>query len=441
MEESPRTPGPAGGATAGACAARPPLVAAVEMGYGHLRAAHALADGFGVEVARADLPPLASSAGAALWRLSRSFYCAVSRGTQDGMLSPLCRPALETLTCIEPLDGARLARSTLASRHLDRLARGGFGGGAGRRAEAMGVPLLTTFFVPALAADRLGLGPIYCVVTDSDLSRAWVPAEPAASRIHYLAPTERARDRLLAYGVPPEAVRFTGFPLPGALLGGPELPALRRNLADRLARLDPGGRFREGLRAEIEEHLGTAADGATGGPVRVTYAVGGAGAQAELARRLLRGLRPLLERGEVRLSLVAGARATLAARFEEWTREEGLAGGPVEIVLATGLDDYFRGFDRLLAETDVLWTKPSELSFFAALGLPLLLAPPVGAHERLNRDWLLESGAACDQGAALEAGASLRSRIAAGTFARAAWSGFRRLPKRGLYRIMDAVAG
>jgi hypothetical protein len=37
----------------------PPVVASVEMGYGHLRAAHALASALGVEILHVDRPPLA----------------------------------------------------------------------------------------------------------------------------------------------------------------------------------------------------------------------------------------------------------------------------------------------------------------------------------------------------------------------------------------------
>lgn len=425
---------------AGSNGAAAPLVAAVEMGYGHLRAAHALAGAFGVVVTRADRPPYASPPGLALWNLSRRFYEGVSRGSQGGLLAPLWRPTLERLTRIEPLDGRDLTSPTLAARHLDLLAGRGFGGGVGHRAVDSGVPLVTTFFVPALTADRAGHGPVYCVVTDTDVSRAWVPAKAASSGIRYLAPTRRAKRRLEAYGVPPETVTLTGFPLPGELLGGPDLPTLRANLAARLPRLDPGGRFRERLGGEVGELLGEAVgEERPTGPVRLAYTVGGAGAQAGLARRLLRGLRPLLERGEIQLSLVAGIRADVAERFGGWTREAGLEGAPVEVVLAPDLDDYFRQFNRLLARTDLLWTKPSELSFFAALGLLLLVTPPVGAHERLNREWLHEHGAALDQGEPENAGARLRSWIADGTLAGAAWSGFRRLPKRGLYRILDRV--
>ena len=59
---------------------------------------------------------------------------------------------------------------------------------------------------------------------------------------------------------------------------------------------------------------------------------------------------------------------------------------------ADGLEEYFVRFNALLARTDVLWTKPSEMTFFSGLGLPLMFSWPVGVHEQYNRRWAIESG-------------------------------------------------
>jgi len=50
-----------------------------------------------------------------------------------------------------------------------------------------------------------------------------------------------------------------------------------------------------------------------------------------------------------------------------------------------------------LRKTDILWTKPSELSFYTALGLPIILAPTVGSQEDFNEEWLLELGSTMRQ--------------------------------------------
>ena len=64
----------------------------------------------------------------------------------------------------------------------------------------------------------------------------------------------------------------------------------------------------------------------------------------------------------------------------------------IEIIFGDNIEDYFRKFNLALRKTDILWTKPSELSFFAALGLPIIIAPPVGSQEEFNRRWLQKSG-------------------------------------------------
>src|SRR5207248_7150710 len=101
---------------------------------------------------------------------------------------------------------------------------------------------------------------------------------------------------------------------------------------------------------------------------------------------------------------------------------------------------YLRGFNAILARTDVLWTKPSELTFFAALGLPLLAAPPIGVHEQRNLRWALDAGAVLPQGEPRFAADWLLGWIEDGTLARAAWNGYRQLRKLGLYEIVDALA-
>lgn len=436
---------------------RPPLVAAVEMGYGHLRAAHALAEAWGVEVARADRAPYARRWERSIWFLARHFYEELSRGSQAPVRGALMRPLLDAVTRIGPPGGsADPTHPTLPARHLRTLVARGLGHGVVEAARTRDRPLVTTFFVPALAAQRLGAGRTWCLVTDTDASRAWVPAASEATAVTYLAPCREVVERLRAYGVPHDRIEETGFPLPPELLGGPDLPALRDDLAARLRRLDPAGVFVGPRRRAIEERLGPLPIQAPEPPL-LTYAVGGAGAQAGLARRILSGLRPALREGRLRLCLVAGTRTRLAARFEEWIDAAGLSGSagagpvgagghrPVEVLAEPDPDAYFRRFHRLLARTDVLWTKPSELTFFGALGLPLLLAPPVGAQERANRSWAERAGVALPA-AALPSGpeglAGALARLAGdGVLAAAAWAGFRNLPQRGLYRISELVLG
>ena len=424
-----------------------PLVVSVDMGYGHMRAATPLARALGTDVVQVDRPPLVGPEEERTWDRIRHAYETVSRLSQWPVVGAPLRLALDSITDIPRLYPYRdLSAPTRGVKTLEKMIARNLGQGLMERLRSTGAPLLTTFYSPAIVADRHGYDRIYCVVTDTDLNRIWAPRDTRRTRIQYLVPTARARRRLRVYGVPDERITNTGFPLPDELVGGPGLAALKRNLAARIVRLDPSGEFRRSIPEELAHFLGPLPREEEGRPATLVFAVGGAGAQAELAASFLPGLRRALESGLFRVVLVAGVRAEVEARFREILDGAGLGrlvapGGPVEILRGDGFDDYYRRFNALLARADLLWTKPSELCFYAALGLPLLLAPPVGVHERYNRRWVRESGGGIAQRDPHLAAEWMADWLADGFLAAAAWAGYMRLPKFGLYRILEAVLG
>lgn len=424
-------------------AAPGPVVVAVDMGYGHLRAATSLADALGTEVFQVDRAPIVAPEEERLWRRVRGAYELVSRLSQVPVVGAPLRYVLDAATDIPRLHPYRdLSAPTRGVMTLERLVRRNLGQGLLAHLRATGSPLLTTFYSPAIVADRAGIDRVFCVVTDSDINRIWVPVEPEKTRIRYLVPTRRAARRLRAYGVPEERITFTGFPLPHALVGGPALPVLKANLAARLVRLDPSGEFRRSVPEELAHFLGALPREEEGKPALLTFAVGGAGAQADMVAAFLPGFRRALESGLLKIALVAGLRPEVDARFREAikrARMEPLVGRGIELLLAQTFPEYYARVNALLARTDVLWTKPSELTFYGALGLPLVLAPPVGVHERYNRRWARESGAGLKQRDATFAAEWMTDWLADGMLAAAAWAGYMRLPKFGLYRILELV--
>jgi hypothetical protein len=420
-----------------------PLVVAIDMGYGHMRAAAPLAEALGTTITQVDQAPIVAPGEERLWGRIRGAYETVSRLSQIPLLGGPLRLILDNITDIPHLYPYRdLSAPTRGVMTLERLIRRNLGQGMLARLRESGAPLLTTFYSPGVVADRAGYDRIFTVVTDTDINRIWAPLEPERTRIHYLVPTRRAGRRLLSYGVPEARITFTGFPLPDALVGGPRLPALKRNLAARLVRLDPAGEFRREMPEELAHFLGELPAEEELRPPLLTFAVGGAGAQAELARAFLPGLRPLVEAGRLRVALVAGLRAEVEATFREALQQAGLEGSPgVEVLRAPTFLEYYARFNALLARTDILWTKPSEMTFYAALGLPLVCAPPVGVHERYNMRWARESGAGLKQRHPGFAAEWLSDWLAEGLLASSAWAGYMRLPKFGLYRILEAVGG
>ena len=184
----------------------PPTIVAVEMGYGHLRPAHALADFLGGQVLEADRAPLAGSDEQRTWARARRNYEALTRLSQLPLVGRPLSPLLGLLTAIPPLydrhgPARDLSNPTWPVHLVDRMAARGLGRGLVERLRATATPLLTTFFVPALIADRQRDLDVRCVVTDSDINRVWAPMHPATTRIRYFAPSTRVVRRLVAYGV------------------------------------------------------------------------------------------------------------------------------------------------------------------------------------------------------------------------------------------------
>ena len=415
-------------------------VVAIDMGYGHLRPARTLASQLGTTVLHADREPLADREERRRWASIRSFYESVSRVSGLPWLGPPIRTLLDMVTDIPPLYPFRdLSSPTLGARALERSARQGLGRSLVAYLAERNLQLLATFYSPAVLADFHGYDRIFCVVTDSDVNRVWAPINPASSKIRYFAPSGRVVRRLRSYGVNKDQIELTGFPLPHSLVGGPDAEVLKRNLAARIARLDPARVFSRQY-AEDLEVLGALP--APIGPPHLVFAVGGAGAQAELPALFLPSLRPALSSGRLRLTLVAGSRRDALQQIETHVERACLSrelGRNLDVLFEPETDAYFDRFERLLAGADVLWTKPSEMVFYAGLGLPLLLTKPIGVHENYNRRFARENGAALKQRDPRTIGERLTELLDEGNLAAAAWAGYRRMPHLGLYRILDRL--
>lgn len=306
------------------------------------------------------------------------------------------------------------------------------------------IPLVTTFFTVAFAAEEHRFrNDIYLVVCDSDVSRAWVALNPAKSRIKYLAPCRSAAERLKVYGVPEKNIFLTGFPLPEENLGGSAFRTLKYDLAERIINLDPERRYRGKYGETVKQYLSEIAAAARHHhPLTLTFAVGGAGAQRNIARDIVWSLRKRLLKGEINLNLVAGSRNDVYCYFADLIdiyRLKSTLGKNLEIIFALEKEDYFRALNEKLRATDILWSKPSEMVFYSALGLPIIMAPSLGSQEVYNRRWLKTVGAGISQGDPRYTDEWLFDWIRSGWLAEAAMSGFLDGRQFGVKNIIDVL--
>ncbi len=420
----------------------------VNMGYGHSRAAYALRDLSGGEIISANAYRGIPAKDRKSWTRLREIYEAVSRVKPVPVVGSFLFEALDRWQEI-PLFYPRrdLSEPNLQLRQMYHSIKTGLSRHLVEMLAKNPVPLVCTFFQPAFAADYYNYpGEIYCVTTDADVSRSWAPMDPKKSRIKYFASNGRVAERLKLYGVREEQIYLTGFPLPKELIGGASAEVLKDLLMSRICNLDPRGIFLSRYGKTLRAWLGPikCKPKPSTHPLTLMYSVGGAGAQRHLGVQVMESLARKIARHEIRLILMAGTRRDVAEYYRLSAEFRGLGkqlGNWLMVPTFESRAEYFAGFNKLLETTDILWTKPSELSFYTGLGLPIIIAPPIGSQEEFNRLWLQYMGGGVPQNDPRLTSEWLFDWINSGGIARMAWSGYIEAPTHGVYRIEDTVLG
>jgi hypothetical protein len=412
----------------------------VNMGYGHQRTAYPLKSlAYGGEAIQANDYPGIPEKDRKMWKRARMFYEAVSRFKRVPLVGEFAFFLFDQFQKIFSFYPKRdLSKPNFQLRQIFLFIKKGWGRDLVEKCKERGgsLPFVSTFFTSAFMAEVFNYpGEIFCVVCDADIARTWAPLNPRKSRIKYFAPNVRVVERLKLYGVKESNIFLTGYPLPPELTGGEELEVLKENLRSRLLNLDPKGKYCRYYEPLIKKHLGKMPE-ESGRPLTVMFAVGGAGAQKEIGVKIVKALAQEIKSGRIKIILVAGTRKKIREYFKEHTR-----GLDVEIVFEEKVEDYFRSFNLALRRTDVLWTKPSELSFYSALGLPIIIAPPIGSQEEFNKRWLLKSGFGLSQENPSHVRQWLFDWVEHGYLAEAAIQGFIEGEKSGTLKIKKICLG
>ena len=416
----------------------------VDMGLGHQRAAYPLHDISADGIITAGDPKFTDPSETRLWKRIKALYETISRLKDIPLFGNPLFETMNRMLRIPPLYPlVDLSKPSINNHLVDYLIRRGLGRQFMSIVRDSRLPIITSFYAPALVADYHHYPEIYTVITDSDLNRVWVATKPRESNIFYFAPCGRAMRRLREYGIPDNRIFITGFPLPGENIGGPDMPILKQDLLRRLGRLDPKGKFISVFGATVHELLGSPHVSAFGKePVTVTFAVGGAGAQLEIAQNLAFSLRDSIESGEFHLNVVVGVNRQVESKFRVYVNDIGLSnwlGNGVEIICEDDKMVYFKRFNAVMRNTDILWTKPSELSFYSALGVPIIAAPTIGSQEDKNLKWLTDKACVLPQYNPLLAAEWLRDMLKDGILAEKAFNGFIKNRKLGIYKIAEVL--
>lgn len=422
-------------------------VITVDMGYGHQRASYPLKDiAYNKKLINANTYKGIPHEDRELWKNSRKAYEFISRFKKVPIVGSTAFDIYDKFQAIPSFYPKRdLSESNIQLRTMFSLIkRKNWGKHLIDKLAENPLPIVTTFFIPAFMAEIFKYpGEIYCLGTDTDLSRSWVPVNPNLSKIKYFSPNYRVAERLKMYGINPDNIFITGFPLPDEIIGGKKETILKRSLGRRLYNLDPKNLYIKRYKETIESHLGKVNfPNKQTHPLTIMFAVGGAGAQRELGIEIVKSLQTKIANKEVRIILVAGTHSNVNSYFKKETMNLGLRnrlGSYVKIIFERKKYDYFSKFSQALKETDILWTKPSELSFYTALGLPLIMAPSIGSQEKFNRRWLKAIGSGIDQEDPRYTHQWLFDWLNSGWFAEAAMQGFIEASTSGVENIKQVL--
>ena len=415
-------------------------VVAADMGYGHQRTAYPLREiAFGGKVINANSYDGIPEKDRKVWQISKSLYEFISRFKKIPLFGDIVFYFLDRNQKILDYYPKRyISKPTANLRGVFYFIKKGWGKDLINRFKKNPIPIITTFFTSAFMAEEFNYpNEIYCTICDTDVNRSWVSLKSENSRIKYFAPNTWARDRLKLYGINPKNIFLTGYPLPKENIGE-DLEILKEDLRNRIVNLDPKQNYRKLYKPLIQGYLGDLPK-KSDHPLTIMFSIGGAGAQKEIGLSLVNSLKAQIKAGKIRIIIAVGIRAELTKYFADNIKGFKLDGW-VHILSAKTTNEYFAKFNQALRETDVLWTKPSELSFYAGLGVPIIIAPTIGSQEDFNKRWLLHIGAGTPQQDPKHTDQWFLDLLNGGDLAEIAMQGFIEIEKMGTYNIEKIIS-
>jgi hypothetical protein len=390
------------------------LITTAYMGFGHLRAAHNIASYRNSPILRVDQPPYTSGIDEFVWKASQSIHTYGSRDRESKI--KFFYSWFESLMEI-PENGS--TPSLGPSKFVQTMQKLGAGEKLFKHLDGSHPTLLHTFYLPAmLSVYHKYSGKNFLLLCDTDFHRVWVPVEPKNYDLKYCVPIPSSVDRLVSYGVERSQVYVTGFPLPMANTGGRDLRVAERDFDIRK------------LRLKADSNL----------PMTIMFPFSGAGAYSNVLADLVKAIHEELKEGSLRLIVSCGNNEHALESAENLFINYGIE--ELEFAEIMFEDDVFVAFDKFnsaLKSTDVIITKPSEMVFYVALGIPLVFLPPIGAHEEKNRDYLFENECAVNMVPSTDFPRWLEKSRRRGFLQELAENGFTRLPKNGSVAIDELL--
>ncbi len=391
------------------------IITSALMGFGHLRAAHNISTWGRAAVVRVDRDPYVSGVDRLVWSTTQAVHTYGSRDAESKS-----RLFYKWFDGVMRIPDDHESPSLSASRFIFMMKRLGLGKTFFDSLDGSRPTLLHTFYLPAmLSVYRHYPGKNYLLLCDTDFHRVWAPIDAEQADLEYLVPIRKSADRLLSYGVPSDRIHVTGFPLPMTNTGYPGLDTLVEDL--------------EGRRNRIRRDSGV--------PLTIMFPFSGSGAYSNVLAELVKAMSEQLREGSIRLTVSCGDNGHALKSTENLFVSYGLKDSEfTKIIYGSDLFDSFERFNKALKSADVVITKPSEMVFYAGLGIPMIFLPPIGGHEARNREYILDNGCGIDMECVSDFPKWLEESRRNERLLELAEMGYRNLPKTGTFEIDELVS-
>lgn len=391
------------------------IITSALMGFGHLRAAHNITSLSGAPIMRVDRDPYVNGVDKLVWSLTQHIHTYASRDAESRN-----RLLYKWFESVMQIPDNHDSPSMTGSRFILFLEKLGAGETFIRSFDGRHPPLLHTFYFEAmLSVYHRYPGRNYLLLCDTDFHRVWVPVNALEGNLEYMVPMDKSADRLVSYGVPADRIHVTGFPLPPACTGLRDLATLQSNFEIRRRR----------LRRDST------------GPLTLMFPFSGAGAYSNVLADLVKTLLDHLREGSLRLIVSCGDNELAYRNAENLFVNYGLDECEyAEIMFDRDLFNSFHRFNDALKSVDLMITKPGEIIFYAALGIPIVFLPPIGAHEAANRDYLIRNKCAVDIGTVSDFPRWLEENRRDEGLLTLAEMGYMNLPKTGAFEVDEIVS-
>lgn len=304
------------------------------------------------------------------------------------------------------------------------------------------IPFISMFSIPIFMAEYYNYpSKIGYIICNPDIPRYILPINLYQSKTIYFVSMENIVEKLLKYGIKHENIFLTGYPLPKENIGKyKKYEIAKANLKNRILNLSPKKNYEKTYHDSIKKYVGKLPL-KSNHKLTIMFSAENEN-QQKIGLNILKSLSYTLENKLINFIIGCGTNEDCKQFFlkEILKLKLGLnVDNNIFIIHDLIPEKYIQLFNEALNQTDLLWTNPNELIFYAGLGIPIIISPPQNSYEKINEKWLMQNKAGIKQQNPKYTNEWLFDLIRDGVLVETALNGFLNIKKDGVWEIEKII--